>query len=160
MIAAMAVAFSATVMAQENNSERRFDRTEMAQRRTDMMAERYGLNDEQKAQLLDLNKKYSDMMPMGPRPGGGNGHRQGPPPANNNENAQQGQPQNGRPEAGQRRGRGPGMGGPRFDPEKMKEYEEGLKQIMTPEQFEKYDNDRKQRMQRMQRPQGQQRPQN
>ena len=154
MIAAVAVAFSATVMAQENNNgERRFDRTEMVQRRTDIMAERYGLNNDQKAQLLELNTKYADMMPMGPRPGGGRGFRQGPPPANNNQEAQQGQAPQGRPEAGQRRGRGPGMGGPRFDPEKMKEYDEALKNIMTPEQFEKYDNDRKERMQRMQRPQ-------
>lgn len=32
----------------------------------------------------------------------------------------------------------------------MKEYEEGLKGIMTPEQYEKYEADMKQRMERMQ----------
>ena len=48
---------------------------------------------------------------------------------------------------------GPGHGGPRFDPEKMKEYEAGLKEIMTPEQYEKYETDKQNRPQRQPRPQ-------
>ena len=76
MIALMAASVSLTAMAQEQNSQegRRFDRSEMIQRRTDMMAQRYGLNDNQKMQLLELNKKY-DMMSMGPRQGGRPGGR-------------------------------------------------------------------------------------
>jgi len=125
----------------------------MIQRRTDMVAQRYGLDDKQKEQLLELNKKYSDVMPMGPMRGGrprgdGQMRRQGPPPAGNGEGAQARPPR-----GGMGQGNGPGRGPGRFDPEKMKEYEEGLKSIMTPEQYEKYEADRKQRMERMpQRP--------
>lgn len=158
MIAAVAVALSTTAMAQENNrGGQRMDKTEMAQRRTEMMAQRYGLNDTQKAQLLELNTKYSDMMPM--RRGGGSGHRQRPPQANNsdgqtaNQNVQSDAVSQ-RPErAGQGRGHRPGNGGRHFDPEKMKEYEAGLKNIMTSEQYEKYEADKKNRPQRPQRPQ-------
>ncbi|MBQ4222382.1 MAG: DUF4890 domain-containing protein [Prevotella sp.] len=159
MIALMAASVSLTAMAQEQNSQegRRFDRSEMIQRRTDMMAQRYGLNESQKMQLLELNKKY-DMMSMGPRQGGRPGHfqgnngeargnagegqrqhRQGPPPTDNAQ-AGQGQPRGPR----QGMGRGPG----RFDPEKMKEYEAGLKSIMNDEQFAKYEADKQQRGQR------------
>lgn len=151
MIAVVAVAFSSSAMAQEDNREvRRMDPNEMIKRRTEMMAERYGFDDAQKTKLLELNTKYADTMPM--RPGGGPGHRMGRPPVDNNQGAQQGQ---NAPDArqGQRGGRGPGHGGPRFDPEKMKEYEAGLKEIMTPEQFEKYEADRQERLQRRPRPQ-------
>lgn len=154
MIAAMAVAFSSSAMAQEDNREsRRMDPNEMVKRRTEMMAERYGLNDAQKEKLLELNTKHAIPMPM--RPGGEQRHRMGPPPGANRQDAQQGQENNNRPEArpGQREGRGPGFGGPRFDPEKMKEYEAGLKEILTPEQFEKYEADKQNRPQRRPRPQ-------
>ena len=152
MIAALAVAFSSSAMAQEDNSERRMDQNEMAKRRTEMMVERYGLNDAQKEKLLELNTKYALPMPMGP---GGEHRRMGPPPGANGQDAQQGQENNNRPEArpGQRGGHGPGFGRPQFDPEKMKEYEEGLKEILTPEQYEKYQADRQNRPQFRQRPQ-------
>lgn len=151
MIAALALAFSSCAMAQENNREfRRMDPNEMAKHRTEMMAERYGLNEAQKEKLNELNVKFAEAMPM--RPGGDQSRRMGTPPVDNNQGAQQGQNS---PDArqGQRGGRGPGHGGPRFDPEKMKEYEAGLKEIMTPEQFEKYEADRQNRPQRRPRPQ-------
>lgn len=166
MIAALAVAFSSSAMAQEDNKEvRRMDPNEMAKHRTEMMAERYGLNDAQKEKLNELNVKFAEAMPMrpggdqnrrmGPPPGGDQSRRMGPPPAANRQDAQQGQENNNRREArpDQRGGRGPGFGGPRFDPEKMKEYEEGLKEILTPEQYEKYQSDRQNRQQFRQRPQ-------
>ena len=154
MIAALAVAFSSSAMAQENNMDgRRMDSNEMAKRRTQMMAERYGLNDEQKEKLLELNVKYAMPMPM--RPGGDQSRRMGPPPGGNRQDAQQGQGNNERPEArpNQRGGRGPGFGGPRFDPEKMKEYDAALKEILTPEQYEQYQTDRQNRPQQRPRPQ-------
>ena len=166
MIAALAVAFSSSAMAQEDNKEvRRMDPNEMAKHRTEMMAERYGLNDAQKEKLNELNVKFAEAMPMrpggdqnhrmGPPQGGDQSRRMGPPPAANRQDAQQGQENNNRREArpDQRGGRGPGFGGPRFDPEKMKEYEEGLKEILTPEQYEKYQSDRQNRQQFRQRPQ-------
>ncbi|MBR6979937.1 MAG: DUF4890 domain-containing protein [Prevotella sp.] len=157
MIALMAASVSLSAMAQEQGQRgRNFDPTEMAQRRTDMMAERYGLDQGQKEKLLELNKKYPGMGMMGPRmggqrPGGGGDRqmrRQGPPQGNGN-NQQGGQMQ------GQRPGFGPGQGGPgrgpgRFNPEQMKEYEEALKGILTDEQYQKYEADRKERMERMQ----------
>lgn len=138
--------------AQENQGQRppRMNKEEMVQQRTDYMAQQYGLDDAQKQQLLELNKKYADDIPMmGPRPGGPRGggpggqmRRQGPP---------QGGEGNGSFQPGQRpgMGQGQGFGRPRFDPEKMKEYETGLSQIMTKEQYEKYESEKKARMERM-----------
>ena len=68
MIAIVSVALSLQVSAQDNgtNGPRQFDRNEMIQRRTESTASRYGLDDAQKAKLLELNKKYG--TPWG-RPG-------------------------------------------------------------------------------------------
>ena len=157
MIALMAVSVSLSAMAQEQGQgqwgqRRNFDPAEMAQRRTDMMVERYGLDQGQKEKLLELNKKYPGMMVPrmgGQRPGGGDRQmrRQGPPQGNG-DNQQAGQEQRQRPAFGP--GQGPGRGPGRFDPEQMKEYEEALKGIMTDEQYKKYEADRKERMERMQ----------
>lgn len=157
----MAASVSLSAMAQEQGVQRgqgqgmRFDPTEMAQRRTDMMAERYGLDQGQKEKLLELNKKYPGMMMMGPRMGGqrpgagGDGQaRRQRPQQGNGDNPQAGQGQGQRPGFGP--GQGPGRGPGRMDPEQMKEYEEGLKSILTDEQYKKYDADRKERMERMQ----------
>ena len=159
MIALMAVSVSFSAMAQEQGQRglRNFDPTEMAQRRTDMMVERYGLDQSQKEKLLELNKKYPGMMMMGPRmggprPGGGGDgqmRRQGPPQGNG-DNQQAGQGQGQRPAFGPGQGPGQGRGPGRFDPEQMKEYEEALKGILTEEQYQKYEADRKERMERMQ----------
>ncbi len=160
MMTIMAATISFSAMAQENEQRsQKIDQTEMIQRRTDMMVQRYGLNDDQKAKLLELNKEFADKMPMmgfrnggprgmggGPRGNMGGQRRQGPPPAMNNGENGQNQRQ-GRPERGN--------GQRRFNPEAMQQYEAALKGIMTEEQYNKYDADRKARMERRpQRPAG------
>ena len=154
MMTIVAVSLSFSAMAQENDQKKdqNADRSEMMiQRRTDMMVERYGLDEAQKEKLLELNKKYPGMMGPrmgGQRPGGGDRQmrRQGPPQGNgDNQQAGQGQGQGQRPAFGSGQ-RGPG----RFNPEQMQEYEEALKGIMTDEQYKKYEADRKERMERMQ----------
>ena len=164
VVALLAAAVSTQVNAQDNNNQERprFDRTEMLQRRTNSMVEKYGLNDAQKEQLQKLNEEYADVMPMmGPRMRGmggrGNGPRMNGGRPNNPQGAPQGQPEM-RRERGQMQpnqgfggqGRGNGPGARRFDPEKMKQYEEQLQKIMTPEQYEKYQADHKEMMERMQ----------
>lgn len=139
-IAAMLM-LSTAAMAQDNQGQRPnrqgFDRTEMIQRRTDGVVQKYGLNEEQAKQLLSLNTKYADQMgPRGMGMGmgrGGQGGRRG----------------------GQ--GMGPGMA-PGQRPqmsdslrqqmaEQQKAYEEELQKIMTPEQYKNYQADQEQRRQ-------------
>ena len=64
MVAFIAMAMCANVMAQEVNEQKQepkpVDKEEMAQKRTDFMVERYGLNEEQAAKLLELNKAHVD----------------------------------------------------------------------------------------------------
>ena len=116
MMTIMAATISFSAMAQENEQRsQKIDQTEMIQRRTDMMVQRYGLNDDQKAKLLELNKEFADKMPMmgfrnggprgmggGPRGNMGGQRRQGPPPAMNNgengQNQRQGRPESPMPQ--------------------------------------------------------------
>ena len=60
------IAMTTGMSAQDNSGQRhpRMNREEMVQQRTDFMAQQYGLNDVQKQQLLELNKKYADSIPM------------------------------------------------------------------------------------------------
>lgn len=133
--------------AQDNSvqGQPRVNKEEMVQRRTDYMAQQYGLDDAQKQKLLELNKEYADFIPMmGPRrgnPGNGPMNRPARPAPGGNGNGTF-QPQH-------RPGMGQGPGRPHFDPEKMKEYENGLSQIMTKEQFSKYEAEKNARMERM-----------
>ncbi|MDE6688488.1 MAG: DUF4890 domain-containing protein [Prevotella sp.] len=65
-----AITMSATAVAQEENQQKRErqrpDRTEMVKQRTAETVKTYGLNEEQAAQLLELNLKYTEKMgPMG-----------------------------------------------------------------------------------------------
>mgnify|MGYP002626982802 CR=1 FL=1 len=62
-----AVMMSSAAFAQDNQkeckcSEKKADNTEMVKHRTDKMVKKYGLNDQQAAQLLEVNTKYSDKM--------------------------------------------------------------------------------------------------
>ena len=67
MIAAMAMSFSAMAQEQQNDQRREFNSEEMAKTRTDEAVKKYGLNEEQAAKLLDLNKRFSQKMrPMRP----------------------------------------------------------------------------------------------
>ena len=169
MIAIVSVALSLQVSAQDNgtNGPRQFDRNEMIQRRTESTASRYGFDEAQKAKLLELNKKYADVIPMmGPR-GGGPGRMGGMRPGRGQsaDNNASGDNQNSRPREGMRPGgprQGFGGGGPgrfRPDPEKMQQYETELQSIMTPEQYAKYQEDRKAMMERMSQRRGEGRPQ-
>ena len=64
MVAFIAMTMCANVMAQEVNEQKQepkpVDKEEMAQKRTDFMVEKYGLNEEQAAKLLELNKAHAD----------------------------------------------------------------------------------------------------
>lgn len=71
-----------------------FNKEEAVQKKTEMMAEKYGLNDDQQAKLLELNTEYADVLApqgrpqgprhggpeMGPRPEGPQGPEMGPRP--------------------------------------------------------------------------------
>lgn len=56
LMAAMTI--GTTAMAQSQVA----DRSEMIQKRTESVAKKYGLSDEQKQKLLKLNTKYADIM--------------------------------------------------------------------------------------------------
>jgi len=67
---AAALLLSMSAMAQENKQDgqqgrRQFNAEEFAQQRTDATAKKYGLNEEQTAKLLVLNKKYIGNMRRG-----------------------------------------------------------------------------------------------
>lgn len=160
LIAMMASVFSICANAQQEDNRQRFrmDRSEMIQKRTEDFAKQYGLDANQQEQLLKLNQEYPQvMMFMGGRRGGprgeGMGHRRPGGPMGNGEvrqrpdNGEGGNPQmrqgrdGNRPEGG--RGRGP-----RMDRETMEKYDQGLQKILTPEQYAKFQADRKARMER------------
>lgn len=135
-IAAM-ILLSTAAVAQDNNRQngQRLDPQEMIQRRTDRTVQQYGLNADQAKQLLELNKKYADVMaPRGFRgPRDGQGARQG----GNRQRPAQGD------SIRQQRGQRPEMS------EQMKEYETELQKILTPEQYKAYQADRERMRQGM-----------
>jgi hypothetical protein len=149
MILAIVAMMSITAaMAQGNNRPQRngnqqFDRTEMIKQRTDNAVQKYGLNTDQAAKLLELNTKYADTMGpgmgMGGRRGGGQGGGMRPRPnfgGGNGQGAQQGQ----RPEMTEEMRAQ--MEKARKDREEaQKKYEEELKTIMTPDQYKAYQAD-------------------
>ena len=169
VLAIAATMMLTTASAQENNNEgqrgRRLDRTEMQKRQLDEMVKKYGLNEEQTAQLKDLNEKYGDrMMPMfgGGMRGGRGGMRAG--------GMGPGGMGQGRPNMGN--GNGAGFGGGqrpemteeqrqrmeerRKEMEKTREeYTAELKKILTEDQFKAYQKDQEERM--MQAPRGENR---
>ena len=123
--------------AQEDKREgngKKIDRTEMMKKRVDRMAERYGLDEKQAQQLLELNTKYEGkMMPNGMRPR----MRRG-----NNANGQG----NDAPSVAERPSKEQ-MEAMREEMKKNREeYDAALKQIMTSEQYAKYEQDRKDMM--------------
>ncbi len=135
---------SINVSAQDTQQQgrKRMTKEEMLQKRTDSMSQEYGLSDSQKKQLLELNTKYADVVPMmghrhgGPRGGKqGQARRQGPPPSDNGAQGSEA-----------KRGNGPGHGRHHVDPAKIKEYETALSQIMSKEQYAKYEENKKARM--------------
>lgn len=131
MLAALMIVGSATAQDRQRPSKE-----EMAKMRTERMAERYGLNEAQKAKLLELNTEYADVMrPMGPPPGmqrPGNGERPQAAPGNGE-----------RPQGGQGQGNRPRFGAPNPEmQQRMAEYETKLEKILTPDQMAKYNEDK------------------
>jgi len=126
---------SVSAMAQDENnakkSEKRPDRTEMMKKRTERMAERYGLDESQTAKLLALNTEYMGKMPSPgrmPRVKRGNGGQGGNvDPADRPERPSKEQMDEMRKKMAENRAK----------------YEAGLKEIMTSEQFAKYEQDKK-----------------
>ena len=78
---AAAILMSASALAQTDNAPQQPDQAEMIKQRTENTVKQYGLNEDQAKQLLELNTKYADKMPMGfgrmGRMGGRGGRREG-----------------------------------------------------------------------------------
>lgn len=150
MALALAVMTVSGAFAQDDNMRQggRPDPAKMAEHITEQMVSKYGLDDKQKASLLELNKEYAGKMPMmGGRPGGPG--MRGP------------RPDGMRPDSTMRRQR-PDMDRQRPDSamsqrqrpskeqmEKMRKemeanreaYNAGVKKIMTSKQYKQYTED-------------------
>ena len=136
------VTMSLSAMAQDTAQVRRqFNPEQMAKMRTDAVVKKYGLNEEQAKKLLDLNTRFAGKIrPMGPMGGQRRGGQrmQGDRPQRMNPDSLRAQ--------GQRRGQGQRGGG--FNREEMQKnmeaYNNELKSILTPEQYEAYQKDEQQ----------------
>lgn len=136
------VTMSLSAMAQDTAQVRRqFNPEQMAKMRTDAVVKKYGLNDNQAKKLLDLNTRFAGKIrPMGPMGGQRRGGQrmQGDRPQRMNPDSLRAQ--------GQRRGQGQRGGG--FNREEMQknmeDYNNELKSILTPEQYEAYQKDEQQ----------------
>lgn len=132
----MALAMCSMAFAQDNIQRQghRPDPAQMAQRMTDMMAQRYGLDDTQKASLLKVNTEYAGKMPMmrrphhGPRPG----MQGGRPGAMRQDSAQAQRPRPSREEMEKR-----------FKEMRANQeaYNAEVKKILTDEQYTKFTED-------------------
>lgn len=129
----------------KDNDKRMPNKTEMIQRRTDMMVNRYGLNDKQKEKLQKLNTEYADKLGgpgMGMRRGGHGGHGMRPgqrPEAGGNAPSREGK----RPEMSEEQ-----RAQMKQQMEQMRKNREAygaeLKKIMTEEQYKKFQDDEQQ----------------
>ena len=119
------------LMAQTKQDRRMPDKSEIIQKRTDRMAERYGLDENQKKELLELNKQYADKMFMG-----GRGNR--PRRAIGGDSLSMRK----RPDKAQIEEMMKKMKATR------EAYNNGLKKIMNDSQFSKYEEEQKKMMQR------------
>ena len=136
------VTMSLSAMAQDTAQVRRqFNPEQMAKMRTDAVVKKYGLSEDQAKKLLDLNTRFAGKIrPMGPMGGQRRGGQrmQGSRPQRMNPDSLRAQ--------GQRRGQGQRGGG--FNREEMQKnmeaYNNELKSILTPEQYEAYQKDEQQ----------------
>jgi Spy/CpxP family protein refolding chaperone len=137
ILALVALVSMTAAQAQDDNQQKRerrpMDQTEMVKQRTDDIVKKYGLDNEQAGKLLSLNTKYADKMGrgFGGRRGFGGqrpGQRQGQRPEMTEEMRQQ--METARKEQA----------------EAMKQYDEELQTILTPEQYKAYKADQEQRM--------------
>ncbi len=136
------VTMSLSAMAQDTTQVRRqFNPEQMAKMRTDAVVKKYGLSEDQAKKLLDLNTRFAGKIrPMGPMGGQRRGGQrmQGDRPQRMNPDSLRAQ--------GQRRGQGQRGGG--FNREEMQktmaDYNNELKSILPPEQYEAYQKDEQQ----------------
>lgn len=145
IIALVAVAMMATTAMAQNDSinkrqmrERKFDPTEMVKKRTEGTATRYGLDEAQKAKLLELNTKYAKSM-MGPRmqprrPGGMN-RPQGRPERDSVNRPEPNEEMKAKMEERRKKME-----------EDMAAYNKELQSIMTADQYKSYQADMQKRM--------------
>lgn len=137
----MAVAMMTAAMAQDNNGAQqrgpRMNRSEMIEKRTQQMAEKYGLSAEQTEKLKALNEKT-----MGQRGGGQGGQdRQRQRPQTDGQTGASAQQKPQADNNGQRPQMGGQRGGRNFRGPDMGKYNEELKTILTPEQYKAYEAD-------------------
>ena len=146
ILAFAAMMLTATVSAQEkemvNPEQKQLDKIEMAKRRTDETVKKLGLNDEQAAQLLELNTKYAEKMGPGMR-----GKRFGRQGERRQLDGQA--PMKHRPDSLAKKGDRPER--PMMkNPEEMhatrEAYDAELKTILTEEQYNAYKADMQKRM--------------
>lgn len=129
-------------MAQENKAEepKQMTEAEMAEHRTERMAKKFGLNEEQKTKLLQLNKEFAGKMPGR---GFGRPHRMGKPGDNKKREVS--------PDSLQKRHMTP-----QVNPQEMKKtmeaYDSQLKNILNAEQFKAYQSEREKMMKRGPKP--------
>ena len=151
MAIAAALMITTAVNAQEGNNSseqpKKFDKTEMIQKRTDKMVKEFGLNNEQAKQLLALNTTYADKMgghKMG-RPGGRPGFGHGPQMKDGNF----------KPDSTMSRKRPELTDEQKTEMKKQRAemeanraaYETELQKIMTPDQFKTYQSEQAKRQQ-------------
>ena len=153
MMAALMISASAVAQGNENGGNRpQFDRAEMVKNQTERMVKEYGLSEAQGEKLLALNEKYAGKIrmggfggPRGPR-GGQNGARperrvDGQSGASPQQN--QAQPENReRPTREQIEARMKEMQANR------EAYNTELREIMSEEQYSRFEADQKRRMER------------
>lgn len=152
VLAIIAFAMCTTMMAQDGKNKqpqrKPGNKTEMVKQRTAQMVERYGLNEKQAEQLQTLNAEFADKMAPQMR----NGRPQGP--------GGRGQMNRGQRPRGEKfdstRAQQRPERRPEMKPEEMDSlravmratrdaYDEGLKSIMSEEQFQKYKADEQKR---------------
>lgn len=136
-LALLFVVASSSAMAQgeppRGDRNQQFDPKEMIEKRTEHMAEQYGLNKKQTKKLKKLNEKYKDMLrPMGGQP------PMAPPSGDDKAPKAQPQQQNRPPREQMDQMR------KRMD-EDRNAYNSELQKIMTADQFAKYMSDEKSR---------------
>lgn len=146
IMALVAVAMMATTAMAQNDSinkrqmrERKFDPTEMVKKRTEGTATKYGLDETQKAKLLELNTKYAKSM-MGPRmhprrPGGGMDRPQGRPERDSVNRQEPNEEMKAKMEERRKKME-----------EDMAAYNKELQNIMTADQYKSYQADMQKRM--------------
>lgn len=151
MIAAVLICAAATAQDKQADKrpEKKFDKQEMIRHRTNEDVKRYGLNDKQAADLLELNTKYADKM-GGPRHHHHHGKKGGKgPDATTGATPQEPKGDKQPPKDGKKRPELTPEQKAKFDAERKEReanrqaYESELKKIMTSEQFESWQADQK-----------------